>query len=155
MSDINETLDMLTATRDCFTVAASCVMTDYGDVLVRGYLKQHPAVVAYRLDVLADVMQVVRNQVARELAQDDLPSCDPADAANDHHEEVAEYAAHTCNCEWCSHAVSEFPQIFASAGITLPSESDLTAPAKPDDAALKLVQDRLGAEVIRPTQPKE
>ena len=37
-------------------------------------------------------------------------------------------------------------RIFAASGITLLKESDLTA--KPEDAALKLIQDRLGGEVI-------
>jgi hypothetical protein len=35
------------------TVAAHGAITDYSDVMVRGGLKEHPALVLHRLDVLA------------------------------------------------------------------------------------------------------
>ena len=37
------------ATMDCLTVAALGAITDYSDVTVRGYLKDHPEWVNYRL----------------------------------------------------------------------------------------------------------
>lgn len=85
----------------CLEVAASSAITDYADVLVRGYLKEHPALVAYRLDLLADVIEVVRASVARETANGRWEGCDPFSPADEHHQAVAEFAAHTCNCEWC------------------------------------------------------
>jgi hypothetical protein len=85
----------------CLTVAASGAITDLSDIIVRGYLKEHPAGVLYRLSLLEDMIQVVRARAERELESGDWDATTPSDPADDHHEQVAEYAAHTCDCEWC------------------------------------------------------
>jgi hypothetical protein len=103
MTDIAETVN---ARMDCFQVAADGAITDYADVLIRGHLKEHPALVAYRLDVLAAMIEQVRAQATWELAERSAwgPAGDPA---AEHHAAVAEFTEHTCNCDWCRHAVSD------------------------------------------------
>jgi hypothetical protein len=91
--------------QDCLTVAASGMITDYSDVRVRGYLKEHPAFVAYRLGLLEHAIAAVRRQAAAEEMKwgpDEAPPA-PAEIDAEHHELVAEFAAHSCNCEWCLH----------------------------------------------------
>ena len=94
-------------TMDCLTVAALGAITDYSDVTVRGYLKDHPEWVIYRLDVLAWMIATVRAQAEAETAAGTWgPRAGELGTPEEgHHEEVAAYAAHTCNCEWCLHAV--------------------------------------------------
>jgi hypothetical protein len=98
--------------QDCLTVAASGAITDYTDVLVRGYLKEHPANVIYRLDLLTTMLAAVRERAHEEIAAGSWgPDSEQVglDPDRDHHEMVAEYREHTCNCEWCTHAASEIP----------------------------------------------
>lgn len=85
----------------CLEVAASSAITDYADVLVRGYLKEHPAGVLFRIGQLEDMTAAVRAAAERELADGkwDVPA--PFDPVDEHEEAVAGYAAHTCDCEWC------------------------------------------------------
>lgn len=93
---------------DCLTVAASGVITDYTDVMVRGYLKEHTDFVTFRLDILQAVINAVRTQAAAEQLEwrrSDV-STGPPDPDREHHEQVAEYADHSCNCEWCLHGTT-------------------------------------------------
>jgi hypothetical protein len=53
---------------DSLTVAASNLITDWSDIIVRGYLKDHPNDVAYCLGLVADMLDVVRAAVSREQA---------------------------------------------------------------------------------------
>jgi hypothetical protein len=53
---------------DCLTVAALGAITDYSDVTLRGYLKDHPEWVNYRQDVLAWMIATVRAQAEAEIA---------------------------------------------------------------------------------------
>jgi len=87
------------------TVAASAAVTDLSDVAVRGYLKEHPAVVAYRLDLLEQMIAVVRDRARaedltwrRRDVQEGLAIPDPA---AEHAGRVTEFSEHDCSCDWC------------------------------------------------------
>ncbi|MFV8127497.1 hypothetical protein [Streptomyces syringium] len=80
--------------------AGAATIEDQADVRVRGYLKEHPDLVAHRLDLLAALIDEVRTAVARERAAGTWPPL-AADPATEHAERTAEYAAHTCTCLYC------------------------------------------------------
>lgn len=85
----------------CLEVTASSAITDYADVLSRRYLEEHPALVAYRLDLLEEMIGAVRAAVAREIAAGSWEGCEPFSPADEHDRALAEFAARTCDCEWC------------------------------------------------------
>lgn len=94
---------------NCLAVAASGAITDYSDILVRGYLKEDPAAVVYRLDLLSNAIATVRAVADRETASGAWgpPGAQLGPPGGAHHQDVAEYAAHTCNCQWCLHGEAE------------------------------------------------
>lgn len=81
-------------------IAASGAITDYSDVAVRGYLKEHPDLVVHRLGLLADMIEQVRVAVIRERSAGQWGAL-AADPAEEHAAESAEYAAHSCDCDFC------------------------------------------------------
>lgn len=89
----------------CLTVAAHGAITDHADVLVRGCLKEHPALVGYRLDLLEQMIATVRERCqAEELEwrRDEVAGgWQLPDPAAEHHAEVAEFRRHTGCCDWC------------------------------------------------------
>jgi hypothetical protein len=92
----------------CLTVAASGLVTDYSDVRCRGYLKDHPDEVAYRLDLVEHAIAAVRAKVVaehikwrREQVQGGMPLPDPDGIAASHHKQVADFVAHRCDCVYC------------------------------------------------------
>jgi hypothetical protein len=91
--DVDEAIDSL-------TVAASGLITDWADAVVRGYLKDHPDDVACRLGLVADMLDVVRAAVSREQADGSWGPRN-GDPLAGHLELVAQFAEHTCDCEWC------------------------------------------------------
>ncbi len=102
---MSTTADTVNEAMCSLTAAASGAITDYSDVMVRGYLKEHPAVVAHRLDLLAQMIAVVRGRVrAEELSwrRDDVAHGFPLpDPAAIHAEWVAEFTSHDGCCPWC------------------------------------------------------
>ena len=98
MTEIAETIN---DSMKSLTVAATAAIEDYADVLVRGYLKEHPASVLYRLSLLEEITQTVRARAELELRDGRWDGGDPFDPAYEHRQRVAEYAEHACNCEWC------------------------------------------------------
>jgi hypothetical protein len=102
---INELIDNL-------TVAASGLITDWSDVIVRGYLKGHPDDVACRLGLVADMLGTVRAAVSREQADGNWGPRN-GDPLDEHLELVAQFAEHTCDCEWCVHAGADAEAIAA------------------------------------------
>ncbi|MBB4931411.1 hypothetical protein F4561_002231 [Lipingzhangella halophila] len=95
MTGINDEMDAL-------AVAAHGAITDFSDVNVRGYLKEHPDLVEHRLDLLTDMVDHVRATISQERAAGQwaqLPECPRAD----HIDQAAEYAEHTCCCPYCFH----------------------------------------------------
>lgn len=95
---------------DCRTVAAAGAISDYSDVLEHGHLKEHPALIAYRLDLLTHMIETVRAAVIRE--QSDAGWGPPGDPSAEHHATVAEFTGHTCDCDWCVHALAGNGQPF-------------------------------------------
>ena len=95
---------------NCLTVAAAGTITDYCDVLARGYLKQDPALVVHRLDLLCQAIATVRVAADREAASGEWgpPGAQLGSPGDAHQQDVAAYAAHTCNCEWCLHGEAEW-----------------------------------------------
>jgi hypothetical protein len=87
------------------TVAAYGAITDYSDVMVRGALKEHPALVLHQLDLLAGMIATVRRQaVAEEIAwrrEEVANGWPPPDPAGEHAAEVAVFTQHKGCCEWC------------------------------------------------------
>jgi hypothetical protein len=90
---------------ECLTIAAQGAIQDFTDVRIRGYLKEDPASVLYRLALLVPVLAVVRAAAQREAASGEWG--DPAEQLGsprqNHHEQVDLYRAHSCDCEWCLH----------------------------------------------------
>lgn len=97
VSDVNNTLDAV-------QVAANGMVTDLSDVLVRGHLKEHPSLVAFRLGVLTGAIDQVRTAVKAERATGRWPHL-AADPADEHELERASFAAHHCDCPYCPHAL--------------------------------------------------
>ena len=93
MTTINERMFSL-------QIAASGAITDYSDVAVRGYLKEHPDLIVHRLDLLADMIEQVRTAVIRERNAGQWGAL-AADPAAEHAVETAEYAKHSCDCDYC------------------------------------------------------
>jgi hypothetical protein len=88
----------------CLTVAFNRVLDADGDIHWRGYLKEHPDLIAYGIDMLENLIACVRRQAAAEEAKwrrHDVADGTAYDAGAEHHQEVAEFMAHQCNCEWC------------------------------------------------------
>jgi len=94
---------------NCLTVAASGAITDYADILVRGYLKENPATVVYRLGLLSHAIATVRAAADRETASGvwGPPGAQLGSPGGAHHQDVSEFAAHTSNCPWCLHGQAE------------------------------------------------
>jgi hypothetical protein len=88
---------------ECLTIAAQGAVQDFTDVRIRGYLKEDPASVLYRLALLVPVLAVVRAAAHREAASGEWG--DPADQLGspqqNHRDQVDLYRARSCNCEWC------------------------------------------------------
>jgi hypothetical protein len=87
------------------TVAAMGAITDLSDVQVRGYLKEHPAHVLHRLDLLTDMIgRVCSRALEEEVAwrrEEVANGWDLPDPAADHAQMVAEYREHEGCCPWC------------------------------------------------------
>ena len=94
---------------ECLTIAAQDAVQDFTDIRIRGYLKEDPASVLYRLALLSPVLAVVRAAAHRESSSGEWG--DPAEQLGspqqNHHEQVDLYRAHSCNCEWCLHGALE------------------------------------------------
>ncbi|MEV6580211.1 hypothetical protein AB0M92_18835 [Streptomyces sp. NPDC051582] len=93
MSDIDIHMHDLTA-------AAHMLVTDWADVQVRGYLKEHPDIVEYRLGMAEKALREIRAKVEAELAANLWPGR-VADPDLDFNTAATDYAEHSCNCEWC------------------------------------------------------
>jgi hypothetical protein len=83
------------------TVAAGHLITDWSDVRVRGYLKEHPDLVEHRLKLLEAALATVRSQVEAERAAGSWggPLDEPLE--RDFRDSVRDFVAHSCDCEWC------------------------------------------------------
>lgn len=81
-------------------VAAARAIEDWSDIRVRGYLKEHPDAVAHRVELLAEMVEELRAAVAQDRQAGQCPPLGDA-AAEEHMDEVAEFAAHTCGCGYC------------------------------------------------------
>jgi hypothetical protein len=80
--------------------ATSALVADLADVRVRGYLKEHPDVVAYGLDQVAAAVEEVRAIVNRERAAGKWGPLE-GDVAAEHDEAAAAFADHACDCPFC------------------------------------------------------
>jgi hypothetical protein len=89
----------------CLTVAAHGAIVDWSDLKVRGYLKEHPALTAYRLDALELMIARVREALSAEeirWRRDQVANgWTPPDPDAEHHQQVAEFAAHAGCCPYC------------------------------------------------------
>ncbi|MEU6397834.1 hypothetical protein ABZ867_12740 [Streptomyces cinnamoneus] len=82
------------------TVAAHQLITDWSDVRVRGYLKEHPDIVEFRLTLLEEALAAVRKAVETERA-DNRWGGPLEDADADFNTEAMDFIEHSCDCEWC------------------------------------------------------
>lgn len=83
-------------------VAGVGLAADFGDVLMRGHLKGHPDLIAYRIGLVSGSAAQVRAAVARERAAGTWPA--PAgDPVAEHEADTAAYLAHRCSCPFCPH----------------------------------------------------
>ncbi|MYV77748.1 hypothetical protein GT352_28020 [Streptomyces sp. SID1046] len=85
-----------------YTAAAHAAITDWADIKVRGYLKEHPDIVEQSVAYLEVMLAELRKQIAVERADNRWAGPLPADAAlEDFIDRATDYAEHSCNCEWC------------------------------------------------------
>ncbi|MCX5176758.1 hypothetical protein [Streptomyces virginiae] len=85
-----------------YTAAAGAAITDWSDVRVRGYLKEHPDIVEESVARLEGMLAEVRAQIAVERADNRWGGPLPEGAAvEDFIERAIDYAEHSCDCEWC------------------------------------------------------
>jgi hypothetical protein len=113
-----------------FTVTAHAVINDYMDTRVRGYLKEHPDLIAYRLSELQHVLDTVRQMVDQERAAGKWgDAISVLDAAGELRDETEWFLGHRCDCDHCVRGVPTEPapaapdvRVFHDAdGWTLPS----------------------------------
>ncbi|MGW6941388.1 hypothetical protein ACWGF3_20650 [Streptomyces xanthophaeus] len=97
MSDVNNTLDAV-------QIAAHGMVVDLADVLVRGHLKEHPSLIAFRLGVVSGAVDQVRTVVQAERHSGRWPRL-AADPAAEHERERAVFAGHHCDCPYCPQAL--------------------------------------------------
>jgi hypothetical protein len=83
----------------CLQLAFSWLLAAHGDTHVRGCLKEPPQLAAYRLELLAPVLDCVRAKCMAELSTASKDTSD--DPGAEHHQEVADFLNHQCNCDWC------------------------------------------------------
>jgi hypothetical protein len=102
---VSTTQDATSLAMRSLTVAAARAITDYSDIVERGFLKEHPALVGYRLDLLAQMIAVVRRRVrAEEITwrrEEVANGWQLPDPVADFAEDVAEFVSHTGCCPWC------------------------------------------------------
>lgn len=82
------------------TAAAHMLITDWADVQVRGYLKEHPDIVENRLERLERALERIRLKVDAERAANVWPGR-VAEPDLDFNTAAMDFAEHSCNCEWC------------------------------------------------------
>ncbi|MBE4790704.1 hypothetical protein HW846_46530 [Streptomyces sp. NE06-02F] len=118
------TTDGLDFAQAHFLVAAHAVIDDYMDVRVRGHLKDHPDVVAYRLSELQHVIDNVRQVVDRERAAGKWgEAIGVLDAAGDLRDATEWFLGHRCDCDHCIRGGTTRP--------VCPLHDDADAPAGP------------------------
>ncbi|MFE3583729.1 zinc finger domain-containing protein [Streptomyces vinaceus] len=84
------------------TVAAHQLIDDWADIQVRGHLKLHPDLVAYRLDLLEKALRQIREAVDAERADNRWGGPLPADEVDlDFNGDVMDFSEHSCDCEFC------------------------------------------------------
>lgn len=87
------------------TAAAHTAITDWSDIRVRGYLKDHPDIVEQSVTRLERMLAGLRAQIAVERADNRWGGPLPDGAAAEQYDEgVREFAEHRCNCDWCLRA---------------------------------------------------
>lgn len=80
------------------TVAAHNTITHWSDIGVRGYLKEHPDYALHDLALIEDMIRTVRAKAEAEKAEwGELNG----DAHQDFEDQVADYRAHSCDCDYC------------------------------------------------------
>ncbi len=87
---------------DSLHIAATGLIGDFGDISVRGSLKDHPDTVAHRLALVAEMLATVQAAVDAERANGQWPALQ-SDPESAHQEDVAFYSEHECDCEHCLH----------------------------------------------------
>jgi len=85
----------------CLELAFSWLLTAHDDAHCRGYLKEAPELVAYRLGLIEPLLACVRAKCQAELSVDAETEPDGYSPDADHHDEVAGFLDHSCNCDWC------------------------------------------------------
>lgn len=84
------------------TVAAHQLIDDWADIQVRGHLKLHPDLVAYRLDLVEKALARIREAVDTERADNRWGGpLDDGDLELDFNADVMEFSEHSCDCESC------------------------------------------------------
>ncbi|MDX2948185.1 hypothetical protein [Streptomyces caniscabiei] len=107
-----------------FLLAAQAVIGDYMDARVRGYLKDHPDAVAYRLGELQHVLDTVRQTVERERAAGKWDgSVSVLDTAGEARDATEWFLGHRCDCDYCIRGGTTRP--------VCPLHDDPDAPAGP------------------------
>lgn len=88
---------------DYLTVATKALVTHFGDVAVRGYIKEHPDSIDHVLDIVSAAVEKVRAAVAADRATGTFPPLPREEVIGEHVDMVVEYAEHSCDCEFCLH----------------------------------------------------
>lgn len=85
---------------DRLTVAHHAIITAWTDIETRGYLKEHPDLILHDLNLLEAALREVRAAAEQEKPGWGELQADPHE---DFEERVADYQAHSCDCDHCFH----------------------------------------------------
>ena len=91
---------------DRLTVAHHAITTAWTDIQTRGYLKEHPDLILHDLDLIEAALREVRAAAEQEKPGWGELQADPHE---DFEERVADYQAHSCDCDYCYQA--QTPQV--------------------------------------------
>lgn len=94
----------INAELDRLTVAMHQLAETYGDVSVAGRIKEHPDRIDNALDLVSLVVEEIRAAVERERMEVEFPLVPEEQTDREQAEQVAKFAAHSCDCDWCPHA---------------------------------------------------
>lgn len=81
------------------TVAAQNTILHWSDLGVRGHLKEHPDFVEHSLTLIEEAVARVRAAIKEE--RPDCGHVADGEPERDFDDQVADYRAHSCDCDYC------------------------------------------------------
>lgn len=110
---------------ELLTVAAQNTITHWSDTRVRGHLKEHPDYVLHDLALIEDMVRTVRAMAEGERSGWGELQADPHE---DFEDQVDDYRAHSCNCDYCFQQEVPDPDEFIYEPFTAPEPARVLTP---------------------------